>query len=200
MLAESRTFTRYNSTDETLEFSTPGPNAATLAYLDHNADGTADVVVFNPYKGTRRHYDGRNPVRALAIIRRHLASEGYEMPALEEAAAEISAYDVKRGDKFTYCGTEYEAVADATGEFNAYCRVWNPRRREVTEILMRHGSIVTLLERSTKWEVLGNGEAHGAYATRGAAQAMADRMNEASDVRDAAGRIIPVFHVAPQQA
>lgn len=56
----------------------------------------------------------------------------------------ISAYDIKRGDKFTYCGEYYEAVADAHGEFNAYCRVWHPRRNTVGEIVMSHGSEVTL--------------------------------------------------------
>ncbi len=56
----------------------------------------------------------------------------------------ISAYDIKRGDKFTVGGDYYEAVADAHGEFNAYVRVWNPRRNTVGEIVLAHGTTVAL--------------------------------------------------------
>lgn len=55
-----------------------------------------------------------------------------------------SAYDIKRGDKFTVGGEYYEAVADAHGEFNAYVRVWNPRRRTVGEIVLVHGTTVAI--------------------------------------------------------
>ena len=56
----------------------------------------------------------------------------------------ISAYDIKRGDKFTVGGEAFEAVADAHGEFNAYVRVWNPRRSTVSEIVLVHGTTVAV--------------------------------------------------------
>jgi hypothetical protein len=55
---------------------------------------------------------------------------------------QISAYDVKAGDTFTYCGETYTATANATGEFNAYIKV---TRGGGGEIRIPHGDTVTKL-------------------------------------------------------
>lgn len=58
----------------------------------------------------------------------------------------ISGYDVKKGDKFRYCGKDYEAAGDAHGEFNAYIPVPDPKSSlGVSDIIVRHGDNVTLL-------------------------------------------------------
>jgi hypothetical protein len=63
------------------------------------------------------------------------------------AEKQISGYDVKRGDKFHYGGNTYEAAADARGESNAYISVVDSRSPGgASDIIVRHGNTVTLLE------------------------------------------------------
>lgn len=57
-----------------------------------------------------------------------------------------SGYDIKAGDKFVYGGISYRATADATGEFNAYVRCYNDRLGADTEIIIRHGASVEIIE------------------------------------------------------
>ena len=75
-------FERMDGTGRTVEYlsDAAGP-PQTLAYLDYDAERTrAAVAVFYPYKGARRLYAERPAGNALAIIERHLLTEGYVMP------------------------------------------------------------------------------------------------------------------------
>lgn len=49
----------------------------TLAYLDHYENGISGVVVFDPYKATRRIYSPRETEKALAILTKHINKLGY---------------------------------------------------------------------------------------------------------------------------
>lgn len=49
----------------------------TLAYLDHYAGEVAGVVVFDPYKGSRKVYSPRAADKAAAILAKHLSKLGY---------------------------------------------------------------------------------------------------------------------------
>ena len=60
--------------------------------------------------------------------------------------ASKSGYDIKAGDKFQYGGMIYRATADATGEFNAYVRCYHDLTGTDTEIIVRHGDGVEMLE------------------------------------------------------
>jgi hypothetical protein len=72
---------------KTTEYKTP--RGETLVYIDYAEDGaTAAVTVFTPYKGGERRYTSRPTAKAEAIATKHLAKEGYELPAEEAAAAE----------------------------------------------------------------------------------------------------------------
>lgn len=57
----------------------------------------------------------------------------------------IDGYEVKAGDKFTYCGREYEAVRDTRGEFRPYIAVKTLDGLGTTEIVLGHGDTVELL-------------------------------------------------------
>lgn len=57
-----------------------------------------------------------------------------------------SGYAIKAGDKFVYAGVTYRATADATGEFNAYVRCYNDLLGSDTEIVIRHGVNVEVIE------------------------------------------------------
>ena len=67
----------------------------------------------------------------------------------------ISAYDIKEGDRFKYGSHEYTALSDATvGHFpkmNAYVRVISPSIGE-TEISIRNGMDVILVDGRTTME------------------------------------------------
>lgn len=57
---------------------------------------------------------------------------------------EKSAYEVKAGDKFSYQGIKYRATKNATGEFNAYIKVYDDNTGADSEIVIPHSSIVLL--------------------------------------------------------
>lgn len=65
----------------------------------------------------------------------------------------ISPYDIKRGDFFTYLGTDYTALSNATGESNTYVDV-EDETGTATAIVIRHGNSVTKHEYGTGEEPL----------------------------------------------
>jgi hypothetical protein len=57
-----------------------------------------------------------------------------------------SGYDLTDGDQFNYGGKHYRAVGTPTGEFNAYVKVFDFDRSEYSEIIVRHGDTVEVVE------------------------------------------------------
>ena len=51
----------------------------TLAYVDHNKDGTRDVAVFTVGTGRSMSYVSRSADKVAGIIERHLKREGHEL-------------------------------------------------------------------------------------------------------------------------
>ena len=80
-------------------------------------------------------------------------SQGSIQVVLRESANEgdfISAYDVRRGDRFTVFGEQYTAVADAQGEFSPSIRVAsNASPTGEDTIMLAHGSKVALVRKAT---------------------------------------------------
>lgn len=71
-------FFRHNSMNLTDEYRTDEPIPRTLAYVDHHGNGTVDVEVFDPYKGTSRLYTNRPTSKGLGIVSRHVDRMGYK--------------------------------------------------------------------------------------------------------------------------
>lgn len=56
----------------------------------------------------------------------------------------IDAFEIKAGNRFSYCGSEYLAIENAAGEFRPRVRVWQDGIR--TEVMMGNNDTVELLE------------------------------------------------------
>lgn len=71
-------FYRHNSMHLTDEYRSDDSIPHTLAYVDHNGNGTVDVQVFDPYTGRDRFYTNRPTSKGLGIVSRHLERVGYK--------------------------------------------------------------------------------------------------------------------------
>lgn len=74
---EATEYERPDGTGKTITYE-GGMDRDTLAHVDYYADGV-EVTVFKPYLGSMRTYAKRPEAKALGIVARHLASEGYDM-------------------------------------------------------------------------------------------------------------------------
>lgn len=91
----------------------------TLAYVDYSEDGTtAAVTVFTPYKGGERRYTSRPAAAAEGIAARHLAKEGFEVPA--PAPAPLAPADLDAA----FNGSYY-TILGAGGDLNEWVAGYN---------------------------------------------------------------------------
>lgn len=74
---EATEYERPDGTGKTVTYE-GGMDRETLAHIDYHEDGV-EVTVFKPYLGSMRTYAKREEGKALGIVARHLAGEGYEM-------------------------------------------------------------------------------------------------------------------------
>lgn len=84
--AKTSRFKNYRG-GETIGFY--GSQNETLAYIDKNADGTVDATVrSNSTEKIRTYYD-RKYAKAVAIVERHLKTEGYTMWNIPETVQDL---------------------------------------------------------------------------------------------------------------
>lgn len=85
---EAVEYQRPDGTGKTITYTSPGGDS--LAHLDYYEDGV-EATVFKPYLGSMRTYAKREESKALGIVARHLASEGYDMARAAVKVIDLNA-------------------------------------------------------------------------------------------------------------